>query len=145
MNRLVFWRRVLIYHSSRWLRWLQWLHNTDIVLLNCAENYNILKYSITRRGDRAHYSTTIKGGSSSPVTQWPGAELQIRNTQVEKKQFYACARCQGANSECNPTCNTCSSPNYCVILAGQNLPNFCNVGISSDSEAWQLQASTILF
>ena len=69
--------------------------------------------------------------------QWPAdhGQLQIRNTQVEKKLFYACPRCQGANSECNPTCNTCSSPNYRVILAGQNLANFCKVGISSDSEA----------
>ena len=69
--------------------------------------------------------------------QWPAdhGQLQIRNTQVEKKPFYACPRCQSANSECNPTCNTCSSKNYSVIPAGQNHANFCKVGIGSDFEA----------
>ena len=147
------WRCCLIHRSSRWLccKYITLskavLETIQKISLNPCKQTSLKPMSVIlwniplnqKRTHSASYScTNVNAGWSSPKgPQWPAdhGQLQIRNTQVEKKLFYACPRCQGANSECNPTCNTCSSPNYRVILAGQNLANFCKVGIGSDSEA----------
>ena len=114
-------------------------HNTTNVPLNPWKPESVTLWNNLFNQKRRHkFLHKCKCWQVFPMgPHWPAdhGQLQIRNTQVEKKPFYACPRCQSANSECNPTCNTCSSTNYRVIPAGQNLANFCKVGIGSDFEA----------